>query len=135
MEKEELTTTPPAPARKKKKTRMVRVDQKIIDLMLKEPPRRPTLPLPFLSDEALERLNIMPGHNAAMARVAASYKRSVDLDADILRQYRTRGYAEVEEPVTDDEEEEEVPTPARRKRKSKKKKKKPATTRNKNKSS
>ncbi|KAF8655657.1 hypothetical protein HU200_060975 [Digitaria exilis] len=99
---------------------MVRVSQKVIDHMLKEPPRRPTLPLPVFSDEVLERLN-MPGLNAAMARAAAAYKRCVDLDADILRQYRAVGYADVEEPVTDDDE---VAASARRT------KKKP-TTRNK----
>ena len=82
------------------RTRLVRVDQFIIDFMLRQPPARP---FPVFSDEAFDRLG-MPGFRALMERAAATMKSVNDREADILHQYRTKGYAEVEETLSDDEE-------------------------------
>ena len=64
------------------RTRLVRVDQFIIDSMLRQPPARP---LPVFSDEVLDRLGT-PGHRALVASAAAAMKRVNDLEADILHQ-------------------------------------------------
>ena len=100
------------------RTRLVRVDQKIIDFMLRQPPARP-LPAIF-SDEVLDRLGT-PGHRALMASTAATMKRVNDLEADILHQYSTKGYAEVEEPLSDEDDEEEVAAMPEKKKKKKNK--------------
>ena len=103
------------------RTRLVRVDQKIIDFMLRQPPARP-LPAIF-SDEVLDRLGT-PGHRALMASAATAMKRVNDLEADILHQYSTKGYAEVEETLSDDEEVAAMPVQEDKKKKKEKKKKK-----------
>lgn len=90
----------PAPAR------LVRVDQETIDVMLKQaeqlPPSRPFPDLP--ESKSMDRMR--PGYRAQHARIAAMMKRSDDRDADILHQYRTKGYADIElteEELSDDE--------------------------------
>ena len=101
------------------RTRLVRVDQFIIDFMLRQPPARP---FPVFSDEAFDRLG-MPGFRALMERAAATMKSVNDREADILHQYRTKGYAEVEETLSDDEEVAAMPVQEDKKKKEKKKKK------------
>ncbi|KAG2630838.1 hypothetical protein PVAP13_3KG552900 [Panicum virgatum] len=102
------------------RTRLVRVDQFIIDFMLRQPPARP---FPVFSDEAFDRLG-MPGFRALMERAAATMKSVNDREADILHQYRTKGYAEVEETLSDDEEVAAMPVQEDKKKKKKKKEKK-----------
>jgi len=102
------------------RTRLVRVDQFIIDFMLRQPPARP---FPVFSDEAFDRLG-MPGFRALMERAAATMKSVNDREADILHQYRTKGYAEVEETLSDDEEVAAMPVQEDKKKKKKEKKKK-----------
>lgn len=82
------------------------MDQETIDVMLKQaerlPPSRPFPELP----ESIDRL--CPGSREKLARIAAVLKRSDDRDADILRQYRAKGYAEIDllpEELSDEEDE------------------------------
>ena len=101
MEREEATAGEAKPAAGARRTRLVKVDQEIIDFMLKQGPasRRP---LPVLSDKVADMPG-KPGLRAIYARAAALVQRLIDRDEDILHQYRTKGYAEVEEEVSDDE--------------------------------
>jgi hypothetical protein len=90
----------------------VQVDQEIIDLMLMQGPasRRP---MPVLSDEVPDRPG-KPGFRAILASAAAIVKGLIDRDEDILHQYHTKGYAEVEEEVSDDDGKEATPPVRRR---------------------
>jgi hypothetical protein len=67
MEKTEGEAKPAMAVGTRRRTRLVRVDQKIINSMLRQPPARP---LPVFSDEVLDRLGT-PGHHALMASAAA----------------------------------------------------------------
>lgn len=86
----------------KRRARLVRVDQEIVDFMLKhERPSRPLRDFP----KSIGRLRL--GFHAFHASIATSMKGSEDRDADIFRQYRVKGYAEIElvaEELNDDEE-------------------------------
>ena len=128
MEREEATAGEAKPAAGARRTRLVKVDQENIDFMLKQGPasRRP---LPVLSDKVADMPG-KPGLRAIYARAAALVQRLIDRDEDILHQYRTKGYAEVEEGVSDDDnrEEEEAAPPVRR-RPSTGRRRRPATTR------
>jgi len=127
MEREEATAGEAKPAAGVQRTRLVKVDQEIIDLKLKQVPasRRP---LPVFFDEVLDRPG-KPGLRAIHASAAAIVQRLNDRDEDILHQYRTKGYAEVEEEVSDDDREEEEAAPPVRRRPSTGRRRRPATTR------
>jgi len=122
MEREEATAGEAKPAAGAQRTRLVKVDQEIIDLKLKQVPasRRP---LPVFFDEVLDRPG-KPGLRAIHASAAAIVQRLNDRDEDILHQYRTKGYAEVEETLSDDEEVAAMPVQEDKKKKKKKEKKK-----------
>ncbi|CAN6243548.1 unnamed protein product [Urochloa humidicola] len=90
-----------------KKTKMVRVKEEYINLLISHRPLKH--PFPFLSEECILLLD--PKEQEKMrvlqATIAALNKEALDEEEDILEQYHAKGYAEreVEVKVKDIDEE------------------------------
>ncbi|CAN6330227.1 unnamed protein product [Urochloa humidicola] len=73
-----------------------KLNQEVIDLILKEPFE------PLGDDE--EVLNMSEPYRACHAKTRAALQALAEFDADIIRQYQAKGYAEVHILVTDNDE-------------------------------
>ncbi|KAL6654353.1 hypothetical protein ACP70R_007818 [Stipagrostis hirtigluma subsp. patula] len=100
-----------APEGEKKRTKVVRVKQGYIDCVLRQ--QRTARPYPVLSDETIAKLHSKPEDQERLrslhAQAMALTKKMQDEDADILHQYRTKGYAvqEIEIGDVDDDEDDD----------------------------
>ncbi|CAN6243547.1 unnamed protein product [Urochloa humidicola] len=93
------------PAEGKQKTKMVRVKQEYIDLLISLRPLKP--PFPFFTEEQILLLDPKEQveRRALEAGIAARMKVALDEEEDILAQYHAKGYAEVEAEDEDVDEE------------------------------
>ncbi|CAN6330350.1 unnamed protein product [Urochloa humidicola] len=76
-----------------------KLSQEVIDLILKEPFE----PLGDDEDEE-EVLNMSEPYRACHAKTRAAFQALAEFDADIIKQYQAKGYAEVHILVTDNDE-------------------------------
>ncbi|CAO2038075.1 unnamed protein product [Urochloa humidicola] len=90
-----------------KKTKIVRVKQEYIDLLISRCPLKP--PFPFIPEEGILLLDPKEQEKTRdlQARIAALNKEALDEEEDILEQYHLKGYAEREVEVKDLDEDEE----------------------------
>ena len=96
-----LLATKPATARagkKRKKLVKTRLPQELVDEIM----TRPVTPFPVIPDELVAEFS--EECRAAFAMQKADIEELMAVDADIIRQYKDNGCAEVEEEVTDNEE-------------------------------
>jgi len=96
-----LLATKPATAgagKKRKKLVKTRLPQELVDEIM----TRPVTPFPVIPDELVAEFS--EECRAAFAMQKADIEKLMAVDADIIRQYKDKGYAEVEEEVTDSEE-------------------------------
>jgi hypothetical protein len=87
---EEKTEDSGCPVKKRKKQVKTRLPQELVD----EITRRPVTPFPVISDDLLAGFS--DECRAAFAMEKADTEKLMALDADIIRQYKDHGYAEVE---------------------------------------
>ncbi|KAG2559722.1 hypothetical protein PVAP13_8KG038320 [Panicum virgatum] len=87
--------------RSKKKIVRKKLKQEVIDLILKEPFE------PLGEDDEEEVLDMSKPYRECHAKTRAVLEALAEFDADIIRQYRAKGYAEVDVPVTDADDSDE----------------------------
>ncbi|KAL6653791.1 hypothetical protein ACP70R_008715 [Stipagrostis hirtigluma subsp. patula] len=97
---------------KKRRTKLVRVKEGYIQSILEQIPT--PRPYPVMSDEALQAFDKLwsdpkdrEEFRALQAKVAALSKKMRDEDADVLHQYRTKGYAVQEVEIGDDDDDDD----------------------------
>ncbi|TVU24097.1 hypothetical protein EJB05_26493 [Eragrostis curvula] len=99
-----MTTEEKNAAPENNRTKMVRVKQEAIDSLLEQHPVEPYLAV--VPEELLQGVNpeLQERIRNVRAEAATIMKACCDEDEDILKQYHTKGYAELEVQASDDDE-------------------------------